>query len=135
MQTTVAHLQINVAQANLPFYRDLAEFLGLATIYGDDSMLGVGASNQSSLWFAAGAKDVRNDYDGPGMNPIAIGAEAQGDVDSAAEFLTGRGVALLFETPRHRPDFSHGENTYYQIMFESPDRILFEFVYTGPKAA
>ena len=40
----------------------------------------------------------------------------------------------LFETPRHRPDFAHGEDTtYYQVMFESPDRILFEIVYTGPK--
>ena len=43
-------------------------------------------------------------------------------------------LRTLFETPRHRPDFAHGEDTtYYQVMFESPDRILFEIVYTGPK--
>ena len=59
---------------------------------------------------------------------------AQADVDAAAAFLTARGVQHLFETPRHRPDFAHGEDTtYYQVMFESPDRILFEIVYTGPK--
>jgi hypothetical protein len=40
---------------------------------------------------------------------------------------------MLFETPRHRPEFSSEDSTYYQIMFESPDRILLEFVYTGPK--
>ena len=133
MQTTVAHLQINVAQANLPFYRDLAELLGLSTIYGDDSMLGVGAANQSSLWFAAGAKEVANDYDGPGVNHIGLGAASIADVDAVVAWLEGKGVARLFETPRHRPDFSHGDNTYYQVMFESPDRVLFEVVYTGPK--
>jgi hypothetical protein len=42
---------------------------------------------------------------------------------------------MLFDTPRHRPDFSQSpDHTYYQIMFESPDRILFEVVYTGPLA-
>ena len=45
-------------------------------------------------------------------------------------------VAPLVEiTPRHRPEFSASEHdTYYQIMFESPDRVLFEVVYEGPKA-
>ncbi len=39
-------------------------------------------------------------------------------------------------TPRHRPEFSQGpDQTYYQVMFESPDRVLFEVVYTGPKQA
>jgi hypothetical protein len=34
----------------------------------------------------------------------------------------------------HRPEFSMStEETYYQVMFESPDRILFEVVYTGTK--
>jgi len=44
-------------------------------------------------------------------------------------------VALLFETPRHRPEFAQSpEQTYYQIMFETPDRILLEVVYIGVKA-
>ena len=133
MQTSVAHLQLNVARANLPFYRDLAAFLGLAMLYGDDTMLGVAASNQSSLWFAATANDARNDYDGPGMNHLGLGAASIADVDAVVKYLEERGVARLFETPRHRAEFSHGDNTYYQVMFESPDRILFEVVYTGPK--
>jgi hypothetical protein len=40
---------------------------------------------------------------------------------------------MPFDTPLQRPDFSSGDNIYYQIMFEGPDRILFEFFYTGPK--
>jgi len=67
-----------------------------------------------------------NDYDGPGMNHLAIGAN----------YLTERRVALLFETPRHRPEFAEGEaQTYYQVMFASLDRIMLEVVYTGPKSA
>ena len=133
MQTTVAHLQINVARANLPFYRELAAFLGLSAIYGDDTMLGVAASNQSSLWFVAAPKEAKNDYDGPGMNHLGLGAASIADVDAVAAWLGGKGIARLFETPRHRDEFSRGENTYYQVMFESPDRILLEVVYTGPK--
>lgn len=41
---------------------------------------------------------------------------------------------LLFGTPQHRPDFAADDaHTYYQVMFASPDRILLEVVYTGPK--
>jgi catechol 2,3-dioxygenase-like lactoylglutathione lyase family enzyme len=79
--------------------------------------------------------DVANDYDGPGMNHLAIGTEAQADVDATVDYLRGHGVELLFETPRHRPEFSRSDDqTYYQVMFESPDRILLEVVYTGPKS-
>lgn len=134
MKTGIAHIQLNVKAENLPFYRDLFGYLGWDEIYADDAMLGIAGKNGESLWFTAGGTGVTNDYDGPGMNHLAIGAESQADVDAAAERLSGQGVDLLFDTPRHRPEFSHGEtDTYYQVMFESPDRILLEFVYTGPK--
>ena len=56
-------------------------------------------------------------------------------MDEVSAQLVARGVKMLFETPRHRPEFSMSpEETYYQIMFESPDRILWEVVYTGPTA-
>lgn len=134
MQSHLSHLQINIDPANLPFYRDLMAFLGWRTIYADDTMLGV-VTQGPALWFTPTGKQVANDYDGPGMNHVSIGLAAQADVDTAAEYLTERGVALLFDTPRHRPEFSASENdTYYQIMFESPDRVLFEIVYEGPKS-
>ena len=69
-------------------------------------------------------------------NHLGIGTVAPADVDALASYLTERGVELLFETPRHRPEFTGSEDqTYYQVMFETPDRILVEVVYTGPKAA
>ena len=61
-------------------------------------------------------------------------APTQADVDATVGYLEKQGVAALFETPRHRPDFATSEtDTYYQVMFESPDGVLSEVVYTGPK--
>lgn len=129
----VAHLQFNVAAANLSFYTELLKSLGWQPIYEGDGAAGMAGKSGPSLWFIGEVKPVGNDYDGPGMNHLAIGVESQGAVDAAADYLRERGVELLFGTPQHRPDFSSGDNTYYQVMFESPDRILLEVVYTGPK--
>lgn len=132
--TKLGHIQFNVRPENMAFYRDLLAFLGWQTLYDDPAMLGVGGEDGSSLWFAGQVKDVANDYDGPGLNHLGFNVNAQADVDAAAEFVRSQGVELLFETPRHRPEFAGGEDsTYYQIMFETPDRILLEVVYIGPK--
>ena len=131
METHLGHLQVNVTPANLSFYKDLMNFLGWDTIVANDEMAGYGG--KTSLWFIAAAKAVANDYDGPGTNHIAIGANSIADVDSVAGYLNDHNIAALFETPRHRPDFGVGDGqTYYQVMFASPDNILFEVVYTGP---
>lgn len=134
MRTHIGHIQFNVQAANLPFYRDLTAFLGWQTLYDTEEFIGVADASCNSLWFIGYVKPVSNDYDGPGMNHLAFSTETQADVDAAVDFLRGRGVELLFETPRHRPDFARSEtDTYYQVMFESPDRVLFEVVYVGPK--
>jgi catechol 2,3-dioxygenase-like lactoylglutathione lyase family enzyme len=121
-------------QRTTSFYRDLFAFLEWPVIYDGDGMLGFAGKSNDSLWFIGQAKDAANDYDGPGVNHIGIGASSQADVDATVTYLQDQGVAPLFETPRHRPDFAQSEqDTYYQVMFESPDRVLFEVVYTGPK--
>ena len=136
MQTQLSHLQFNVRPENMSFYADLLAYLGWQTLYAGEGMLGVGDKHGVSLWFVGQVKDFSNDYDGPGLNHLAIGANSVEDVDRAAAYLTERDVELLFETPRHRPEFSQSaDHTYYQIMFETPDRILIEIVYIGPKAA
>ncbi len=136
MQTHLGHIQFNVQPANLQFYKDLMAFLGWQTIYEVEGMLGVGDKNEVSFWFIGQAKEVSNDYDGPGTNHLGIAAPSQADVDAVASYLAERGAELLFETPRHRPEFmGDPEQTYYQVMFETPDRILLEVVYTGPKEA
>jgi hypothetical protein len=134
MQTKFGHLQINIHGENAPFYKDLFSFLGWKTLYEGDGFIGVGDANGGSLWFMGGANDNANDYDGRGVNHIGIATESIADVDAAAGYIKEHGVAALFGTPQHRPDFaSDDKSTYYQVMFESPDRVLFEVVYTGPK--
>ena len=109
-------------------------FLGWSIWYDDPALLGLGDSQNASLWFAAATRPVANDYDGPGANHLGLAVTAQADGDALIDFLKGRGVVTLFETPRHRPDFSSPGQTYYQVMFESLDHILFEVVYTGPSS-
>jgi hypothetical protein len=68
------------------------------------------------------------------LNHLAITTEQQADVDTAATYLRGKGVALLFGTLRNRPKHADSDNhLYYSAMFESPDRILLEVVYSGPQ--
>jgi catechol 2,3-dioxygenase-like lactoylglutathione lyase family enzyme len=132
MQTSFGHLVMGVQPANLPFYRDLFGVFGWRTIYDSEEMLGVGDAKGISLWFGTPLKNTANDYDGPGMNHFAISTASQEDVDATGAYLRERGVELLFDTPRHRPEFSASEDsTYYQIMFETPDRLLVEVVYIG----
>ena len=132
---TVGGVEIPGIRFEMSFYKDLMGFLGWDTLYEGDGMLGVGGTNGASLWFTPQSSAAANDYDGPGTNHLGIAMESQADVDAVAGYLEGKGVAALFETPRHRPEFSSGpDQTYYQVMFESPDRILFEAVYTGTKS-
>lgn len=134
MKTSLGHLQLNIDAANLPFYKALAGVLGWETIYDDPGMFGVTCNNSASLWFSVGAAPASNNYDGPGVNHIGITADSIADVDAVAAHVKTTGVDALFETPRHRPEFSASDAaTYYQVMFESPDRILWEVVYIGPK--
>ena len=136
MNTRLGHIQFNVRAANLPFYKNLATFLEWPVIFETEGMLGIAGKSNDSLWFIGEVKDAANDYDGPGMNHIAFATETQAEVDQAVSHLRANGIATLFETPRHRPEFAGSEGeTYYQVMFESPDRILVEIVYTGAKSA
>ena len=66
------------------------------------------------------------------MNHLGLLVQSQAEVDQMVEYLRERNIVPLFDTPRHRPEYSQdSEHTYYQVMFESPDRILFEVVYMG----
>lgn len=135
MQTKLGHLVFSIDTENMGFYRDMFAFLGWQTIYDGEGMLGVGDSNGVSLWFGSATTSAANDYDAPGLNHFAVSTATQADVDAAVTYLAEGGIAPLFETPRHRPDFTFDEtSTYYQVMFETPDRILVEIVYTGPKS-
>lgn len=135
MKTKLGHILVNIDPANAGFYRDLLGFLGWETLYDGDGVAGFGDANGTSAWFMAPPGPGNANYDARGaVNHLGFQASSQADVDSVVAWLAARGVAALFETPRHRPEFAAGpDETYYQVMFESPDGVLFEVVYTGPK--
>lgn len=135
MKTSLNHLQVNIREENKAFYQDLMAFLGWKTLYEFDWGFGVGGDEGGSLWFVgAGTKDVGNDYDGPGVNHVGIGAPAQDDIDAVVGYLKDQGIEALFGTPMHRDRPGHEGHTYYNVMFASPDNVLFEVEYTGPKS-
>lgn len=136
MDARVRHLQFNGRPENLPFYRGLFQFLGWGVRSEGEWGLEVEGPGECHLWFSGMARDVANDYDGPGLNHLGLQVGAQADVDATVAYLREHDVACLFDTPRHRPEFCPSDaDTYYQVMFESPDRILLEVVYIGPRAA
>lgn len=134
MLSSLGHVQVNVAPENRNFYIELIEFLGWKELYKDDTMAGYLGDNNASLWFASTPNKEPSDHDAVGVNHIGINVTEQEDVDAVVEFLQSKSVEALFDTPRHRPDFAaSARDTYYQVMFRSPDKILFEVVYTGVK--
>jgi len=136
IKTRASHVEFNVDQKNMPFYRDLMAFLGWEVWIDDPTMLIVGNAQNLSLGFNCPAKPYINDHDGPGMNHIGFAVTSQQEVDLTTMYLGDHGISPLFETPRHLPEFTDKpSDTYYQVMFEIPDRILTEVVYTGPKDA
>ena len=134
MKSSFGHMVVYIHVENKDFYKELFSFLGWQVLFDEPKMLGVEDEHKVSLWLTEPIKKLKNDYDGIGMNHLAISVPSQAAVDQTVTYLKQHGIKALFETPRHRPEFSGSEaETYYQVMFESPDRILFEVVYTGPK--
>lgn len=134
MKSHLNHLQININPTNLSFYKDLMRFLGWTPIMESEEMAGFSSGGEASLWFLKSQNTAQHNYDGYGVNHIGIKVEELKNVDEAMAYLKSKNIEMLFDTPKHRPEFAQNETeTYYQIMFESPDKILFEVVYTGAK--
>ena len=135
MKASLHHIQIHIEFTNITFYQDLMKFLGWNVIYQDNSIAGFRDENNKDVWFSEKKVDVENNYDGIGMNHLAFKVGSQAEVDKTVEYLKEKKVTPLFKTPRHRPEFAENkEDTYYQIMFESPDKILLEVFYLGKKS-
>lgn len=135
MESHFYHLQLNVNYAeNSAFYKELFTLLGWEVISETDDMIGLRSGKNGDIWFIDNQEDAA-DYDKRGMNHLAIRVGQEKDVDTINDFLALKEVTALFGTPKHRPEFANDSETYYQVMFETPDRILMEIVYIGPKTA
>lgn len=137
MNSHFYHIQINVNFKHASFYKQLFSFLGWKVIHEDSDVVGFKSSSNGDLWFYDdGKKKDQTNYDNIGMNHLAIRVENQKDIDALVTYLEKEKVELLFDTPRHRAEFSTSDDeTYYQVMFTSPDNILFEVVYIGKKVS
>jgi catechol 2,3-dioxygenase-like lactoylglutathione lyase family enzyme len=134
VNTHLGHLVFFGDPKNVGFYKDLFDFLGWKSIYDEGGIFGTTDGRGCDLWFEGESNGAQNDYNGAGLNHLAVITENQADVDATATYLRDKGAELLFGTPCDRPEHAESENhRYYSAMFESPDRILFEVVYTGPK--
>lgn len=135
MKSHLGHIQINIDPKNLPFYKELFTFLEWKIMVENETMLGLSSGKECTVWFLPATKDHTNDHDSVGANHFGINVPSAKDVDEAAAYLEENHIVPLFDTPRHRPEFSESpEHTYYQVMFASPDNLLFEILYTGPKS-
>ncbi|MCA9386601.1 hypothetical protein KC669_01060 [Candidatus Dojkabacteria bacterium] len=135
MKSHFYHIQLNIDfSKNNSFYKELMNFLGWSIIFEGEDMMGYKSDVSGDLWFVDSEKEENQDYDEKGLNHVAIRVEEQKNIDEIVRFLREKNINTLFDTPRHRPEFRDSEDeTYYQVMFESPDKILFEIVYIGPK--
>ncbi len=110
------------------------EFMGWNVIFETEGGIGYKCHTNGDLWFVEADKNEFTDYDAKGVNHISLRVSKMSDVDEIKDYLEKNNIEMLFDTPKHRPEFTVSENeTYYQIMFESPDKILFEVVYIGTK--
>jgi len=135
MKSYLNHIQINIDPAARPFYKELFLLLGWSVLHEDEEVIGYGSSEKGSVWLVVTPGKGSSDYDQIGVNHVGLGVGEQGDVDAVAGFLKERNIPALFDTPRHRKEFAASESeTYYQVMFESPDKVLLEVVYIGPRA-
>ena len=105
MDSFLGHLQINIDPKQIIFYKEFFSFLNWKFIYEDEHAIGVLDKHGSSVWFIPAMNEVKNDYDGVGMNHLAIGVSSPAEVDQAAAWLEEHNMPALFETPPSTPGF------------------------------
>lgn len=134
MKSHFYHIQLNIDFKNLFFYKELFAFLGWSIIFETADTIGFKSEQSGDVWFVDSDKKEKADFDKMGMNHLAIRVENQADVDELVAFIRAKSIEPKFETPRHRSEFSSSpDETYYQVMFVSPDNVLFEVVFIGVK--
>jgi len=133
----------NLTQPEVPqsLYDAMGEFVGESfmahlglKVERDADGVTAHQDNGQNLWFSPTSlpQEERN-WDTPGLNHFAFAAESPVIVDAAVEAIRDLGIEPLFGTPCERPEYSDEVETYYSLMFATPDRFLFEVVYSGPR--
>ncbi len=131
MKTSLGHIQINVAdaQVSLPFYKSLFAYFEYKTIDESPEHLGV-TNGTTDFWIIqTEQKHTGKEFHrkATGLNHICFKAHSKEDVDRfVVEFLTRQNLSLLYGTPKLFPEYKAG---YYAVFFEDPDRVKLEVAY------
>ena len=126
------HTQLNIDFDNVRFYKDFMHFIGWSIIFETEGVIGFKSKTNGDVWLVKASINESTNYDAKGTNHISFRVNSQTDVDTIKGYLESKGIKMLFGTPKHRPEFANTKDeTYYQIMFETPDKLLFEVVYIG----
>lgn len=135
MNSRFYHVQINIDfNKNYQFYKELMKFLGWQIIFANEGTAGY-KSKSGDIWFIDSQKKEMGDFDKTGLNHIAIRVQKQKNVDEVVEFLKSKDISPSFGSPRHRSEFNSNKGeTYYQVIFLTPDNIQIEVVYIGLKS-
>lgn len=80
-------------------------FLGWSIIFEEKNVIGYKSDHSGDLWFVDSANKEQSDYDCVGVNHISIRVGNQKDVDKSSLFLQKKNINMLFNTPRHRPEY------------------------------
>jgi catechol 2,3-dioxygenase-like lactoylglutathione lyase family enzyme len=132
MKTQLQHIQLNVGdrETGYSFYRDLFGYFEYQAVDADENLLGF-TDGRMMFWVVPSEprfSDRAFHRKAPGLNHIAFRVENRDDVDRfAAEFLAGRGITLLYDSPKEMPEYG---GAYYAVYFEGPDRIKLEVMYS-----
>lgn len=133
VNSKLGHIGFLIKEENHQYYKDLLAFLSWECFMDEGWIKGYSQGEDLSIWFVNSQSDKIQHHDDRGLNHIAFEVDNQKDVDAVMNFLKEKGTEMLFDTPRHRPEFSMEGKTYYQIMFRTPDEILVEVIYKGNK--
>ncbi len=118
---------------NIQYYKEMFKILGIQTSYEGDNIYCI-ESNGLSIWIMESTSENQNDRDSFGMNHFALRVDTIEEVNEFTEkFLSKNSIEALFDTPKHREDFSSDTQGYFQVMFEMPGGILLEVVSTEKK--
>jgi catechol 2,3-dioxygenase-like lactoylglutathione lyase family enzyme len=128
VKASVYHIQLNVVDAgvSVPFYRELLGYFEYRVTHDGRDILGM-SNGTTDFWImqtlAERAATVFHRKN-PGLNHVAFRVDSAADVDRFhGEFLTPRGVPILYGGPRDYPEYRPG---YHAVFFEDPDRLKLE---------
>ena len=82
------------------------EFIGWNVIFETNEVVGYKSKTNGDLWLVKSENFKPNNYDGIGVNHISLRVDTILNVDEIKNYLETNNIKMLFNTPKHRPEFA-----------------------------